>query len=306
MVAKQEHVFMTYYVDCTCKIQWYTKFMLSLLMLGIVIFIILNARKLKLFQGHLFSNAVKIILFISDAQYYVPVILGRTAGSIHLFKITVKLIPKHIKLKWNILWDVMELDWKEVNMTLNGSKINLSASVIIWLRYKFKIWYIVKWGPYLFHIMLKQGMIWFPLVTNDSPKTAYILKDILPEMACELSMQCDLIFGILNWTPWRHNRCWPQSLHPIGNPYIQKRQKYTSHQMYPWGTQVQPFPSLKKKMVEFMKHRQIITMPFTNRCFQPRPKVAARKHNLVPLNKPNRTKPFQPRKINLGPLPETT
>ena len=35
--------------------------------LGIVIFIILNARKLKVFRGHLFSNAVKIILFISDA-----------------------------------------------------------------------------------------------------------------------------------------------------------------------------------------------------------------------------------------------
>ena len=47
--------------------------MLSLAVLGIRIFIILNARKLKLFRGHLFSNTVKIMLFISDAQYYVPV-----------------------------------------------------------------------------------------------------------------------------------------------------------------------------------------------------------------------------------------
>ena len=41
--------------------------------LGKIIFIILKSRKLELFRGHLFSNAVKIMLFISDAQYYVPV-----------------------------------------------------------------------------------------------------------------------------------------------------------------------------------------------------------------------------------------
>ena len=61
-VAKQEHVSIMHDIECTCKIQWYTIFMLSLSILGIIIFIILNARKLKLFRGHLFSNAVKIIL----------------------------------------------------------------------------------------------------------------------------------------------------------------------------------------------------------------------------------------------------
>ena len=73
--------------------------MLSLSILGIIIISILNARKLKLFRGHLFSNVVKIILFILDAQYYVPVKLCRTAGSIHLFTITGKLTPEYIELK---------------------------------------------------------------------------------------------------------------------------------------------------------------------------------------------------------------
>ena len=36
-------------------------------------FIVINVRKLKLFRGHLFSNAVKVMLFISDGQYYIPV-----------------------------------------------------------------------------------------------------------------------------------------------------------------------------------------------------------------------------------------
>ena len=72
------------------------------------------------------------MLFISDAQYYIPVKLCRTAGSIHLFKITGKLTPEHIELKRNIIWDIIEIDWKEVNMTLNGKKVNLPTSVIIY------------------------------------------------------------------------------------------------------------------------------------------------------------------------------
>ena len=196
MVAKQEHVSIMHDIECTYRIQWYTIFMLSLSILGIIIFISINTRKLKLFKGHLSSNAVKIMLFISDAQYYVLVKLCRTTGRMYLFKITWKLTPGHVKLKRNILCDVIELDWKEVNMTLNGSKINLPASVIIVLRDKFKIRCIIKWEPLPFYIMLKQGMTWFPLVTN---------------------------------VPQGHYRCWSQGPHPMRDTYLQKGQEYTSH-----------------------------------------------------------------------------
>ena len=140
--------------------------------MGIVIFIILKLKNPKLFRGHLFSNAVKIMLFISDAQYYVPIKLCRIAGTIYLFKITGTLIPKNVKLKRNILRDTTELDWKEVNMTLNGNKINLPTLVTIKFKDKVKIRYIVKRNPLLFHIMLKQGMTWFTLVSNNPSETA--------------------------------------------------------------------------------------------------------------------------------------
>ena len=44
--------------------------------------------KLKLCRGQVFSNAVKIMLFILNAQYYIPIKLFGMAGSIYLFKIT--------------------------------------------------------------------------------------------------------------------------------------------------------------------------------------------------------------------------
>ena len=113
--------------------------MLSLSILGIVIFIILISRKLRLFTGHLFSSAVKIVLCILDTQYYVPIKLSGTAGSIHLFKITGALTPENVKLKRNILLDIIELDWKKVSMTLNRNKINLLTLVTVKFRDKLKI-----------------------------------------------------------------------------------------------------------------------------------------------------------------------
>ena len=94
------------------------------------------------------------------------------AGGTHLFKITGTLMPENVKLTRNILWDIIELDWKEVNMTLNGNKINLPTSVTLKLKDKFKIRCIVKSQPLLFHIILKQGMTWFSLASNNPHETA--------------------------------------------------------------------------------------------------------------------------------------
>ena len=75
----------------------------------------------------------------------------------------------------------------------------------------------------------------------------------------------------------------------------------------PWGSEVTPFPSLQKKMAEFLRHGQIIATPYANKAFQPRPKATAtRKHKLETLTRPNREKLSQPRKVNVGPYPPAT
>ena len=57
------------------------------------------------------------MLFISHVQYYEPIKLCRMAGSIYLFQIIRTLTPENLKLKKNIIWDITELDLKEVNVT---------------------------------------------------------------------------------------------------------------------------------------------------------------------------------------------
>ena len=55
---------------CDCTSQSYIILALSISIIRLVTFTILQVRKIKLCRGQLFSNAVKIMLFISDVQYY--------------------------------------------------------------------------------------------------------------------------------------------------------------------------------------------------------------------------------------------
>ena len=82
-----------------CKIQIYIILALTSTILGLEIFAFLHSRKLKLYRGHLFCNTVKVMVFISDVQLYVPIKLCKTAGSIHLFKITGTLKSENVKLR---------------------------------------------------------------------------------------------------------------------------------------------------------------------------------------------------------------
>ena len=137
-----------------------------LTILSLIIVTFLHYKKSRFCKGHRFSNAVKIMLFISDVKNYVPIKLCKTAGSIHLFKIIGTLKAESIKLIKNYLWDTLEIDWKEVTVTFNGDKIDLPRVVIIELQDKIKVRQLMNREPLHFHLLLKQGITWFTLATG--------------------------------------------------------------------------------------------------------------------------------------------
>ena len=76
------------------------------------------------------------------------------------------LKTEEIKLNKNYLWDTMEIDWKEVTMTFNDNKINLPGVVVIKLQDKIKVKRLMNREPLLFHMMIKQGIMWFTLASE--------------------------------------------------------------------------------------------------------------------------------------------
>ena len=160
---------------CTCKTQWYIMGMLIIITLGMLYLVTNKLRKTSFCKGHLFSNNTKILLFISNTHSYVPIKLCRVAGSIHLFRIRGRLKPEHVKIKKNWIWDVLEIDWSDISITLNDNEIDLPSSVIIPFKERYRARKLLRKHLLLFYIMLKQGKTWFSLVPE--PRNLSIATD---------------------------------------------------------------------------------------------------------------------------------
>ena len=93
---------------CICELNWYIVGLLLIMLLGITYLVMCKLRKSSLFKGCLFSNVIKIVLFISNATTYVPIKLNMIAGSILLFKLRGRLTIEHVRFKRNWIWDILE------------------------------------------------------------------------------------------------------------------------------------------------------------------------------------------------------
>ena len=61
---------------------------------------------------------------------------------------------------------MLDIDWKEVTVTFNENKVNLPRGVTIKFQDKTKVRHLMKREPLLFHLLLKQGIMWFTLATG--------------------------------------------------------------------------------------------------------------------------------------------
>ena len=151
------------YMLCTCKMQWYIMGMLTIITLGMLYLVTNKLRKSSFFKGHLFSNNTRILLFISNTHSYVPIKLCRVAGSIHLFRIRGRLNSENVKLKKNWIWDVLEIDWSDISITLNENEIDLPSSVVILFKERYRARRLLRKHPLLFYVSInraRHGLTW--------------------------------------------------------------------------------------------------------------------------------------------------
>ena len=136
---------------------------LSLILLGTMFLTIEKVYKMPIFRKYQYSNTIKIMIFIANIKPYVPIKFCKTSGSIHLFKLMGSIQREDVTLHRNKVWDILDINWQNITVTVNGNVINLPGSVIIPLRDKFKIRQMIRSRPLLLHLMLKQGQTWYPL-----------------------------------------------------------------------------------------------------------------------------------------------
>ena len=137
-----------------------------LTLLSMVIVILLHYRKSEFCRGYRFSNIVKMVLFISDVQHYIPIKLCKTSGSPHLFKITGTLKSEDVGLNKNYLWNTLEINWDKIKLLFNSNEIELPQLVMIKMQDKIRVRRMMNKEIQNFHIMIKQGITWYNLETE--------------------------------------------------------------------------------------------------------------------------------------------
>ena len=138
-----------------------------LIMLNLILTILLVLAKLKkskVFQGHIFTNMVKIKLFLANTQSYMPLELSSAVGNVHLFKLSGALTIEKFTLRKNWIWDVLEINWDNICVILNERDINLPGTLTIPLIYKLKVRKLfTERNSMHVYIMLKHRKSWYNL-----------------------------------------------------------------------------------------------------------------------------------------------
>ena len=110
---------------------------------------------------------------------------------------------------------------------------------------------------------------------------SYISRTI---MACGLAVQCDLIYGCLKCGLPEDTINVDLKVDTLkGIRTFKKEYKSQTSKFSPWGADMQHYPSLQKKMGQFMKRRKTIATPYTNIPSKAKPQKSPRK-NLIHAN----------------------
>ena len=126
--------------------------------------VLIKIKKSRVFQEHLFTNMVKINLFLANTQSHVALELNSAAGNVHLFKLSGALAIEYFTFKKNWIWDVLEVNWNNTHVTLNDKEISLPGTLTILPAYKLKVRKLLTEKNLLHvYIMLKHRKSWYNL-----------------------------------------------------------------------------------------------------------------------------------------------
>ena len=109
---------------------------------------------------------MKIVLFTSDIQHYIPIKLCKISGSPHIFKVKGALKSEDIRLNKDYLWGMLEINWDKIKLLHNSSKIELPQTFTIKMQDKIRVRRMLSKETQNFHLMIKQGITWYNLETE--------------------------------------------------------------------------------------------------------------------------------------------
>ena len=141
-------------------------------LIWLLIYLYLIFKKCTFCRGFKYYEHSEFYLFISNANYYIPLKLKRNYGNIHQFMMIQELVPDQIKLIKHFWWDVLKIEWRDTIVLRREKQVIMPHEIIIPIMDKFRIRRMVESPQFTTNILIKQRHTWYPL--KGTKKTTYI------------------------------------------------------------------------------------------------------------------------------------
>ena len=272
---------------------------IALTLISMVIVILLHYRKSKFCRGYRFSNVVKIVLFISDVQHYIPIKLCKASGSSHLFKIKGTLKSEVIRLNKNYLWDMLEINWNKIKLLLNSNEIELPQIITIKMQDKIRM---ISKEMQNFHIMIKQGINMVQLRNRN--RNSINLQILHLDMACLLQPECNFLHRFFRCKLLVEVVDVEVKITSMQEMHIFIRDRMTQLiKCTPWSMRLCPHPTIIKKMKTFLEvENKMGLIPIPAPANQYRPPLPETNPNVKKNDMTEKRKELHPRR-SLGQPP---
>ena len=125
---------------------------------------------MSLIKGTQYARVCVLYVFVTYKCRYVPIKIATSKGLLCMFALHGEVVPSDIRLKKNLLWDTIHIDWKNILLTYNKKSVPLSQDITVSLWDKMRVRRMFGKKNLSVNIMIRQGNTWFSLADKQAYK----------------------------------------------------------------------------------------------------------------------------------------
>lgn len=167
----------------TCTFPWFNYIVIPVTLIAMAICLYRQLAKLNWWRGTRFERTSTVYLFLCKGCYFVPVKILRTTAGLHVISSIGELGSDNLSLSKNLIWDVMNVDWSTIVVTIKDRPTLLPRSIPLLLKDKIRVRRMFSSKEVMkVHLMALQGKTWYnlPLKTKGTS-----LVHTIPEVAID-------------------------------------------------------------------------------------------------------------------------
>ena len=151
-----------------CQEPLLTKFITIITLAGIFLYAYKFLRHFaSTCHGYKYDNVTTVQMFISREEHFLPITLLSRPGNPFLFRIENSLRTNQLTLQKNLLWDLLLIDWESTNLHFLSEPIPTPHQVLIPLRDKCRLRYLMQDENFRIQLKVKQGPAWQDLKISE-------------------------------------------------------------------------------------------------------------------------------------------